>query len=221
MFQLYLIRLIKLTKYATFITIFFCNYTLYAQPPVLSCDKMNIIYVGVENPISIAVPGIKHEDLIISFSNNTTYKYVGNSQYYLNPTKSGEICMVNIASKNKKGDYQLHGVIGLRIKETPLPILKIGNLSNGLLNKEIFDTQKQFDVRLYNFDFDAKWEVSKFDVQINDLTINNTGSTFSEQMIQAIKNAPVCSELKFSNILVHLNGSDNMHKAEDITFLIK
>lgn len=38
----------------------------FSQRAVVSADKMNVFYVGIDNPFSIAVPGYNSNDLIVT-----------------------------------------------------------------------------------------------------------------------------------------------------------
>jgi hypothetical protein len=59
--------------FAILFTIFF-NYQLNSQNEnsvVVSADKMNILYIGIDNPVSIAASGIPSDKLKVSSSNGT------------------------------------------------------------------------------------------------------------------------------------------------------
>ena len=59
--------------------------------PVVSATKMNILYAGLPNPVAIAVPGYKSEDLQVSISNgNITEGNLPGEYYVVCPTPGSE-----------------------------------------------------------------------------------------------------------------------------------
>ncbi len=67
----------------------------------ISVDKMNILYYGVENPITIAVEGAFNEDVKVS-SNDLTLKDLGDGKYNAFPLKIGKAIIIVETGNMKK-----------------------------------------------------------------------------------------------------------------------
>lgn len=70
------------------------NYTVATPSAVISSDQLNIMYMGLDNEISISAPGMKSEDLIVTASNNCRVTSRGNGKYYFRPSKGGRINII-------------------------------------------------------------------------------------------------------------------------------
>ena len=76
----------KITFFAIFIG-FLMN--SQAQTVAVSAEKMKIFYVGVDNPITIAVEGVADEDIKVSSSNCMIIK-INKGQYVVRTMREGE-----------------------------------------------------------------------------------------------------------------------------------
>lgn len=68
------------------------NYVVVARPSsaTISADKMNVVYAGLDNPISITVEGITSDKVSASVNNGSLTK-VGNGKYMLKPGSGREL----------------------------------------------------------------------------------------------------------------------------------
>ena len=60
------------------------------HPFAVAPTKLNIFYVGVDNPVDIAVFGLKPEDISVK-SNNGTIRKVGNGQFIVKVLRQGTV----------------------------------------------------------------------------------------------------------------------------------
>tara|TARA_Y100000589_G_scaffold150354_1_gene143474 strand:- start:27175 stop:28785 length:1611 start_codon:yes stop_codon:yes gene_type:complete len=80
------------------------KYTVAAPSAVISSDQLNIMYIGLENEISVSAPGIKSEDLKVIASNDCEVKEKGSGKYTFKPKRGGRIeitVFANINGENK------------------------------------------------------------------------------------------------------------------------
>lgn len=70
---------------------FIKNYTVAAPSAVISSDQLNIMYIGLNNEISVSAPGIKSEDLSVNASNACKVNRKGNGKYIFTPSKGGRV----------------------------------------------------------------------------------------------------------------------------------
>ena len=137
---------------------------IVAKPALtVSADRMNVVYLGLDNPISVSVPGVPNERLTVSAS-NATLKSQGNGKFILN-VKTGTKVDVNVLATMENGEKRNMGVMTFRVKRIPKPLAKVGAItSEGRMSKGEFDVQQAVFAYYENFDFEAKCQVISFDM---------------------------------------------------------
>ncbi len=120
-----------------FLTYPFENKFLVAQPSaVVSSDKLNIMYMGLENEISISVPGISSSKVRVSNSKCKIDKK-GDGKFVFVPNSTGKTDVVVQAEINP-GQWQTMGSYNWMIKKLPEPEISIGGKSLGSkINKDV------------------------------------------------------------------------------------
>jgi gliding motility-associated protein GldM len=95
------------------------KYSVIALPSeaVISADKMNVVYRGLDNPISISVPGVGDKDITSSVPGNNKLKRTGLGKYILNPG-SGKEVKINVSAKLSNGKI-INTPKTFRIKDIP------------------------------------------------------------------------------------------------------
>ena len=61
----------------------------HAQKPVIEFEKLHVAYLGLTNPVAIAVEGMKNSDLKIS-TDNGSIELQSDGTFYFRPQKSGK-----------------------------------------------------------------------------------------------------------------------------------
>jgi hypothetical protein len=87
---------------------------------VISADNMNIFYIGIENPVSIAVPGIQSENLKVSIDEGIITG--SNGKYTVLVSKPGEV-IISVYIKSGVDKYEKYGTKSFRVKRIPSPII--------------------------------------------------------------------------------------------------
>ncbi len=122
------------------------SYTVASPSAVISSDQLNIMYIGLENEISISAPGIKSDDLTINASNLCEVTQKGNGKYIFKPSKGGRIeitVFANINGENKMISKQTWKSMSL-----PPPFIFIPGVKYGLASSESLATVlKQFGAK--------------------------------------------------------------------------
>jgi len=90
--------------------------------------KMNILYLGVENPVAVAVSGYRSEDLELGIDNGRIEGQDGN--YIVMPAKTG---YANITIYHDGTEI---GTKIFRVKPIPDPYARVGEKRDGLITKE-------------------------------------------------------------------------------------
>jgi hypothetical protein len=97
--------------------------TIRNQPTVsIAADKMNILYLGVENPITVAVEQTQNSNVKIS-SEDMTITPLGNGKYNVLPKKEGKV-IIKVETDEMKRDMEF------RVKLLPDPLPKALNVKS-------------------------------------------------------------------------------------------
>jgi len=139
---------------------FTSEYQVGEANAVISADKMNVLYIGVENPLSISVSGVPAERITASISQGTLVK-VGGS-WVAKVTTPGEATVT--VSANIEGQNRKMGDMKYRVKVVPDPVAKVAGKTGGKIDKGTLVAQMAVLAILDNFEFDMKFNVTEFNV---------------------------------------------------------
>jgi gliding motility-associated protein GldM len=104
------------------------EYTIFKPVATVSADKMNVLYVGLENPISVSVPGFTSDKVVATISGgNWRLTSKGNGKYIATGERGVRTVTVNISVRTEDGVRSM-GSQKYRIRTVPLPKVKLGTL---------------------------------------------------------------------------------------------
>lgn len=201
-----------------------------AVPPtaVVSPTAMNILYKGLKNPLSISVPGIEDENVIatITGGNNLSKIEPGKYETKLNNNTSS-IVKLKVSADLGNGNIQHMGTMEFRVKNLPIPYVRIGKITNsGLMKKENLKAARgiipQYEP---DFGFDLPLNVTSFTMRTKGRdgaisekkSINNK---FTDDMMKILEISRSGDYINFEKIIV--KGEDGKkHEVNNITIKIK
>ncbi|MFZ4261842.1 gliding motility protein GldM [Sphingobacterium sp. HJSM2_6] len=160
------------------------SYQVARPSAVVSPDKMNVLYIGVDNPISVSAPGIPKENLLVSGSGVSVSGSGG--KYNARVSATGE-ATVNVSAKVGDKTQQLSST-KFRVKRIPKPTARVAGKTGGRISAAQLRGQNVVAASLENFEFDAKFSISKFNMYIAKPRVDpvgpysTSGSNFSAQM---------------------------------------
>jgi len=192
----------ELTRYP-----FSSAYTVARPAAVVSPDKMNVLYVGVDNPVSISAPGVVPENLVPSISGGGTISG-SKGKYIVRVNSPGMNVNIDVRGKSADGKgSQLLGTSLFRVKAVPDPQATIGGLTPGTVSVSQFKAQGGMIANLKDFDFDMRFDVISFrmlyfaarkDVE----PFANTGAIYNAKLQQIIRNAKAGDRFIFDEVKV-------------------
>lgn len=186
---------------------------MVGQPSAtVSADKMNVFYIGVENPVTISVPGIANENVRASMTAGTLTPK-GGGKYIVTVAPGPPNTTVNV-SATIGGKTSPMGNSLFRIKKVPNPVPKIGGYSTGVVSKAVLQAAKTIVPVMENFDFELFFKVVSFTMTMNitgDLIEENAiGNQLTETMINKIKNAKPGTKVYLENIKAYGAGETRL-----------
>jgi len=152
---------------------------------VISADKMNVVYRGVSNPITISIPGIPDNKVSASASG---LKKVSGSKYAMNP---GTGRTVTISASGTLPDGQrVASSSEFRIKDIPRPSGTVrgeyGEIKMPRTNLEIATV----GAMLEDFDFDLNLAISGFKFKVpGQPTVEVRGNKLNDRAKSALRRA--------------------------------
>ena len=170
--------------------------------------KMNVLYLGVDNPLVIAVSGVDNSEITVETNNG---KISGeNGMYMMRPKQVGT---ADIKVFHKE---ELVQTSRFRVKTVPDPVAKIAGKKSGTISKtELLDAGKVI-AEIGNFDFDLQFEVVSFVMSStvpNSMTVReeiSKSNKFSDQQIDLIKSLIPNQKLMIEDII--LVGPDGVER---------
>jgi len=105
------------------------NFTVAAPSAVISSDQLNIMYIGLQNEISVSAPGMKSEDLVVTASNACKVLPRGNGKFVFTPTKGGKINITVAAKIN--GENKVISQQTWKSQRLPKPFIDIPGVIGG------------------------------------------------------------------------------------------
>lgn len=126
----------------------------------IQLDKMNVLYIGVPNPITVSAAGYSIEDISLVIP-DAEIKSTGKGTYEVMVTKPGKV-EASIVAKTPTGTKSVGGM-EIRVKTIPDPIAKIAGKTGGVIPSSVFKAQSGIPAVLENFEFDARFVVTSFD----------------------------------------------------------
>ena len=163
------------------------SYSVISKPnsAVVSADKMNVVYRGVENPLTISIPGIP-ANLVKATAPGL--KQLKGSSYMLSP-KGGNEVTINVSGKLPDGT-PIRTPKTFRIKDIP-PAMGTARGDFGIVKMPKTSVGRiTIGAGLQDFVFDLKLRVTKFTVKVpGQLAVTVNGTTFNAAAKQAIAKA--------------------------------
>lgn len=176
---------------------------MVAKPAlVVSATKMNVLYIGVDNPIDISVPGVAAENLQPSLAGGTL---TGAKGSYVARVTGGTEAMVSVSAKGSSGPAKPMGSFKFRVKRVPDPVAFVaGKKGDATISKSEALTIPGVVPKLENFDFDLKYEMVSFEMTMNIrgtlVTVPATGNALTEEMKKNLKFASAGTKIYFENV---------------------
>ena len=168
------------------------SYFVAAPVAVIELSKMNVVYNGIDNPVSIGVPGVASKDVTatITTGNGTITRAQGDGNYIIKPNKLGRMS-IRVTAKID-GQVKDMGTKEYRVKRIPEPKIKLGNFKSGesASAKEI-EANPTLRAVLEDFDFQIpapKISTFEFSAQGSPLPIQGSGNRLNPEMLNRIKN---------------------------------
>ena len=183
-----------------------------APPAVsVSATKMNVVYRGIDNPISVG-GGVGGE--INATASSGTLSRTGNGTYILRPSEASEVT-INVTS----GGSNL-GSMKFRVKDLPKPTPVIRNVVNGVVSKSALLAANRVEAEMKDFDLNGvHYDVVSYTFRYKTKSgaikeVKASSGAFNNEIKNVISQSNVGDMFVFTAIQVR--GNDGKVKTLDV-----
>ncbi len=173
---------------------------------VISADKMNVVYRGVENPMTISIPGIPDNKVRASAPGLKRRK---GSKYSLTPGRGREISIK--ASGSLPDGKTVSTITKFRIKGLPSPSgVVLGETGSVSVPKSALANQK-ISATFEDFDFDLPIRVVGFTLSVQGFPdVIVSGDRFDDKAKRTLRSARSGSKVTIFDIKVKATKNPNL-----------
>ena len=140
------------------------EYEVGERSVAIAATKMNVFYIGVDNPVEVSAAGISSNKLNVTMTGagGGTISRNGDGTYTVKVTQptrtsTGELAYVNVSAPGIEGAKK-----GFRVKRIPDPVAKLGDKLSGILPNGVFKANEGIIPTLDNFDFEARCNIVSY-----------------------------------------------------------
>ncbi|MBR9922552.1 MAG: gliding motility protein GldM [Bacteroidetes bacterium] len=197
------------------------EYEVGERSVTVSADKMNVFYIGVDNPVSVSAAGISTNDLRVSINGGGgSISKTGSANYNVKVTAPTDDCRVNV-SGGGMSDSKV-----FRVKRIPDPVARLGNKQDGAMGNGTFKAQQGLIAWLDNFDFDAKCNIQGFRLvrvpkRQDPIEVVNSGGSYKSEAKRIVGQAKPGDTFYFFDVKARCPGDKAGRKVNSLVFNIK
>jgi gliding motility-associated protein GldM len=182
------------------------KYTVVEPIAVIAADRMNVLYAGIDNPITVSAPGVA-ADRISLHVEGCGVVGAGAGKYNVKPTESlvGKTITATTSAPADRGTQSLGSQV-FRVKRVPDPQAKLGALSTGRRAKQEILTNPFVVAKMdEGFVYDLTWTIQSFQVSIIERGMEGNsmpvqGNQLPASIVNTIKNAAPKTVIQITGI---------------------
>ncbi|MCB0522135.1 MAG: hypothetical protein H6577_08945 [Lewinellaceae bacterium] len=197
------------------------TYEVGERSVAISADKMNVFYIGVDNPISVSAAGVSSNDLKVGISGGGgQLSKTGSNNWMVKVTTPTDDCKITVTGGAMNASKQF------RVKRIPDPTARLGNKEDGAMGNGEFKAQQGLIAWLDNFDFDAKCDIQGFVLtkvakRADPVEVTNAGGKFGSDASRLVTSASPGDTYYFENVKARCPGDAAGRKINSLVFKIK
>lgn len=182
-------------------------------------EKMNVMYIGVDNPITISGGSVGREKVRVSFPAGSISN-VGGDRYMAKPSGSPTISKIIVNADGKNFEFPM------RIKNLPPPSGFVGTRKGGSMSAAEFKAMGAVLAKLEDSDFEAPFRVVSYKLSAVGGPISmyseasNEGNRWSGPAANLINRAGPGSKIYFDEIIV-IGPDGKQREISPISFNLK
>lgn len=202
---------------------FTASFMVQKPTATVSATRMNLFYIGLDNPVSISAPGIPAENLQPEISSGSLTRLADGT--YIARVQPGTSEVRITVNADMDGTLRTVGTSTFRVRTVPDPMAYVGSRREGRITRQQLLNEGGIVARMENFEFDLSYEIKSFTMLTNVRgflqAYTSDSNRFSPEMVQAISTATRDQRIFFENITTH-RGPDGLERTlPQISFIIQ
>jgi gliding motility-associated protein GldM len=196
------------------------SYEVGERSVTVSAEKMNVFYIGVDNPVAVSAAGISSNELKVSISGGGgSIKKVGSANYMVNVTQPGD-CKINVSGGGLRDSKPF------RVKRIPDPVARLSKKSGGAMGNGEFKAQGGVGAFLDNFDFDATCKIQGFNLvyvasRQDPVEVVNAGARYNAAAQRLVRKAKPGDIFYYDDVKARCPGDKVGRPINSMVFKIK
>ncbi|HFB99277.1 MAG TPA: gliding motility protein GldM, partial [Phaeodactylibacter sp.] len=185
------------------------NYEVGERSVTASADKMNVFYLGVDNPFSVSAAGVPSKDVQVS-SNDVRMEKIQNGKYNVKPKRLGKAKII-VSGGGLETTFEY------RVKKIPDPVIRLGRKGQTSMKPNEFKAFKGLVALLENFDFEARcnivgFELTRLPKKGDANMVVNRGGKYTSDTKALVNQARYGDTFFFDQIRVRCPGDEASRK---------
>jgi hypothetical protein len=195
------------------------EYEVGRRSVAISADKMNVFYIGVDNPVSVSAAGVSSNKLNVTGSGiSLTSK--GDGKYNVTASAPNPNASITVSAEGLQQSFPF------RVKRIPDPVAKLGNKMGGSMGNGEFKAQSGVLAWLEGFDFDAKCQIQSYRLtrvpkRQDPVVIENAGGSFNGQCRSLADAAKPGDIYYIDDVKARCPGDQSGRQINSMVFTIK
>ncbi len=197
------------------------EYEVGVRSASVSADKMNVFYIGVDNPVSVSVAGAPSNSVKATCSGCNMNGSGG--KFTVTASKPGD-ATINVTAQGFPSTP-----FKFRVKRIPNPVPVLGagpNKNGGLMGNGEFKAQGGLAAILEGFDFDAKCKIQGYELtrvakRQDPVSSVNPGARYGSDAKRLVNAAKPGDTYYFDKVKARCPGDTAGRKLPSIVFKIK
>ncbi|MEQ8704381.1 MAG: GldM family protein [Phaeodactylibacter sp.] len=197
------------------------EYEVGTRSATVSADKMNVFYIGVDNPVSVSASGVSSNDLNVRAS-GCSIRALNRSdgKYMVTADRPGEAKIILAGGGLPSTTFDF------RIKRIPDPVARLSKSSGGAMGNGEFKAQGGVGAFLDNFDFDAQCTIQGFTLvyvaaRQDPVEVINAGARYNAASRRMVNQAKPGDIYYFDDVKARCPGDKVGRPINSMVFKIK
>jgi gliding motility-associated protein GldM len=133
------------------------DYTVGQSNAAVQLDKMNVLFIGVDNPVTVSGSGSAEQLKVNMTGVPGELKNLGGGHYTARVNQETDNCMINVTTPDGKVTP-----IKFRVRSIPDPTPMVGTSKSGDMNASAFKSQAGVRAIVENFFYETQFNVVSF-----------------------------------------------------------
>ena len=204
------------------LSLYLASLTCRGQLYSIASNHNNVLYAGIENPLTITVQNISPKSVIAKTDNGTL---TGENGHYVFYTDTGDVAHITLYKKTATGQVKF-GVSSFRVRQLPDPPAHVGSYFSGPIHLTILRSQAGLRTDHESIYYTRGIPIVNFTLNVirngNFVfkELKNEGAVFSRQVHDALSKILPGDSVIFNNILAQRHDS-TLTILSPLTFTIK